>query len=130
MNLNKESEYNEPVPIDKLDLIIQLLHSIEDRITKIETHIAQIDETNTGVEKDCSKMRDHIQFIETTYDVIRTPLAYIKNNIDFIMGNDSQELPRINNTSKCDDRNILKYASQEYASQEYAIDNYATQELS
>lgn len=51
-------------PIDKLDLIILLLHSIEDRITKIETHIAQIDETNTGVEKDCSKMRDHIQLYQ------------------------------------------------------------------
>lgn len=93
--------------INKLDLIIDMIQSIEQRITKIEISIANIDEKNTGVEKDCSKMRDHIQFIETTYDIIRTPLAYIKNNIDFIMGNDSQELPQI----KCGETesNMIEY---------------------
>ena len=41
-------------------------------------------------------MKEHITFIETTYDTLRTPLGYIKNKIEFITGkNTSNELPQI-----------------------------------
>ncbi len=89
-----ESEYesvseSEPKPksdSNKLDYIILLLHTIEVRIENIESHLGNIDEKSKGVEQDCSKMREHIQFIETTYEAVRKPLNYITNNIDYMMG--------------------------------------------
>jgi archaellum component FlaC len=89
-----ESEYesvseSEPKPksdSNKLDYIILLLHTIEVRIENIESHLGNIDEKSKGVEQDCSKMREHIQFIETTYEAVRKPLNYITNNIEYMMG--------------------------------------------
>ena len=43
-------------------------------------------------------MSKHIDFIEKTYDVVRTPLNYIKNKIEYIMSNNNNmttELPQI-----------------------------------
>jgi hypothetical protein len=51
-----------------------------------------------NVEKDCEQMREHIQFVETTYNVVRKPLNYLTNRINVMLtstnGNDV-ELPQI-----------------------------------
>jgi len=81
----------------KLDIIIEMLQSIEHRIENIEMKLEYMDENSKSVEKNCSKMGKHILLIENVYESVRKPLTYIKNNIDFIMNNDSNELPVIAN---------------------------------
>jgi len=88
-----ESEHKPKSDSNKLDYIILLLHTIEVRIENIESHLGNIDEKSKGVEQDCSKMREHIQFIETTYEAVRNPLNYITNNIDYMMGKELTNLP-------------------------------------
>ena len=80
--------------MDKCDLILESLKNIETRLTKLE-------EINNIVQKDCSKMSNHINFIEHTYTLIRTPLGYFKNNIEYLMGNtnNNNNLPLINNNN-------------------------------
>lgn len=80
--------------MDKLDLIIEMLKSIEERLSTLEKTMKDGMEKNKIVEENCSKMREHIDFIEHTYSVIRTPLSYLKTKIEYVMGKEiTQELP-------------------------------------
>jgi len=82
--------------MDKQDLIIDMLKSIEERLNNIEKLVGIIVENNKHVEEDCSKMRQHIDFIENTYSLVRTPLSYLKTKIEYVMGREStNELPTI-----------------------------------
>ena len=82
----------------KLDKIISILTNIEIRLDKIEENIIGIKEDNKVVEKDCLKMREHIDFVEHTYDAVKMPLNYLKNNIEYIMGSKSADLLLLEDT--------------------------------
>jgi archaellum component FlaC len=58
----------------KLEKIENRLESIENRLETIEEHLGIVKE-------DCSKMGQHINFVENTYSVLRTPLNYITRMI-------------------------------------------------
>ena len=67
---------------------------LEERLANIETIIGIVVKNNKIVEEDCSKMRQHIDFIENTYALVRTPLSYIKEKIEYVMGKEiTNELP-------------------------------------
>jgi hypothetical protein len=71
---------------EKLDKIIDTLEVIKLRLDKIEERI----------EKDCSKMSEHINFVENTYTLVRAPLNFLKNKVENVMGrNSKQDLPQI-----------------------------------
>ena len=70
---------------EKLDKIIYSLQDIEERLVKLE-------KTNEGIQHDCSKMNDHITFIEYTYSVVKKPLEYIINLTQF-----KNKLPELKN---------------------------------
>ena len=53
---------------------IEILKSIEKRLDVIENHLGI-------VKTDCSKMGEHIQFVENTYQILRTPLNYIMGRV-------------------------------------------------
>ncbi len=62
-----------------------------DRITKIETDIAQIKlqlsqitEMLITLTKSSEKLNNHIDFVEHTYDTLKTPLNYIKDTVNRI----------------------------------------------
>ena len=42
-------------------------------------------------------MNNHIDFIEETYTTLQTPLNYVKNKVEYLMGynNESKSLPTI-----------------------------------
>ena len=82
----------------QLNTIIMILTNIEKRLDKIEENIIGIKEDNKAVEKDCLKMREHIDFVEHTYDAVKMPLNYLKNNIEYIMGSKSVDLLLIEDT--------------------------------
>lgn len=69
--------------------ILSSLKRIETRLDTIENHLKIVN-------KDCSKMNEHIEFVEKTYNAARTPLNYIKNKIEYMMsGNTGTELPKL-----------------------------------
>ncbi len=70
----------------KLDTILDSLQHIERRLEKLE--------------KDSSKMSDHINFIQKTYNIVRVPLSYLKNKVEHLMGSHTaSELPVIQNNT-------------------------------
>lgn len=80
----------------------QTLKNIQLQLNRIEEKINSLEEKLTKVESDCSKMNSHINFVEQTYSVVRTPLNYLKNKVDILMGNNNidPELPLIKNNSE------------------------------
>jgi hypothetical protein len=71
-----------------MDEILETLHDINKRLENIEKHMGIL-------EKDCSKMSEHIRFVEKTYDMLRGPLGYLKNKVDYLTGASRVELPPI-----------------------------------
>ena len=57
-----------------MEEIIQLLKNIEKRLDSIEEHIGIVG-------KDCSKINDHITFVETTYNTLRKPFNYFAKKV-------------------------------------------------
>ena len=79
------------------DKLIKIMTRLEERLANIETIIGIVVKNNKIVEEDCSKMRQHIDFIENTYALVRTPLSYIKEKIEYVMGRETTtELPLLN----------------------------------
>ena len=64
---------------------------------KVLESLQRIEERLGIIEKDCSTMRSHINFIENTYVIVRGPLQYLKSKLDSITGVETQTLPSIEN---------------------------------
>ena len=72
--------------------ILESIKNIEARLTRIEELLT----------KNTEKMESHIDFIETTYNTVRTPLNYIKNKVECLIGGanvNQKDLPQIKNNS-------------------------------
>ena len=80
----------------------QTLKNIQLQLNRIEEKITNLEEKISKVDSDCSKMNSHINFVEQTYAVVRTPLNYLKTKVDILMGNNNidPELPLIKNNSE------------------------------
>ena len=92
------------IPEPKLDKIIEMLTIIEARLDRMEDSIKDIRENNKTMQKDCSKMCKHVDFVETTYSAVRTPLSYIKHHVEYMMGKTSaKDLPTIEYKDECQD---------------------------
>jgi hypothetical protein len=52
---------------------------------KINTLEKKVDKLLELVEKDCKKMRDHIDFVEHVYDNVKTPFNYVMNSVNSLM---------------------------------------------
>jgi hypothetical protein len=73
--------------------LLEVLKNIDLRLKNIEY---QLNIKLTNIETDCSKMNNHINFVENTYNRVRIPLNYIKNKIEIIIGaSNNNELPLI-----------------------------------
>ena len=68
---------------DKLDMILEKLQKLENRLERIEDKL----EKNT---EDCQKMSSHIDFIESVYSGLKSPLEYMKYRLGF---SSSKHLP-------------------------------------
>ena len=62
---------------NKLDLILNKLGDLEERVERIEAS--------------CSGMDSHIGFVENVYGTLRSPLNYITYYINRLSGSTSQE---------------------------------------
>ena len=69
---------------DKLKLIEARLNNIEDKLDLIIRYIEK------DVKKNCSKMGEHIDFIEKIYDNVKNPLGYLCHKLNYFSNNDKQ----------------------------------------
>ena len=65
----------------KMDIIILILQRIENKLNEVE--------------KSCGGMDEHINFVESVYSTVRSPLDFIVNKTKYLMNNSqsSEALP-------------------------------------
>ena len=44
------------------------------------------------LEKDCKKMSDHIDFVETVYDNVKMPFYYVMDKVNYLVTNDNKTI--------------------------------------
>lgn len=85
--------------IDELKIKINNLEIlIIESFSRLESKINDLEKNKLNhVQEACDKMNNHIDFIEETYTTLQTPLNYVKNKVEYLMGynNESKSLPTI-----------------------------------
>ena len=71
---------------DRIDFIIKKLNSIDKKID------ALVKDINEDVKPKCNKMSSHIDFIEKVYSVVKSPLGFMCERINFLSKNKTYEL--------------------------------------
>ena len=56
------------------------LDAFEVRLRNIEKLLSEIDEKLNQLNKSCTNMDEHISFVESVYDTMKKPFAYILPN--------------------------------------------------
>lgn len=58
------------------------LKNIKDDIKEIKKSISELKEAIETLNETCSRMNNHITFVEDTYETLKTPLNFIKNKVE------------------------------------------------
>jgi len=61
---------------NKLNLIIKEIQFIKEDLIKINKKLEKLEK----LENDCSKMSEHIDFVDSIYQQVKYPLNYFTNN--------------------------------------------------
>jgi hypothetical protein len=69
-----------------LEEVKKQLADIDNRLTLFD---AKIDRILELVETDCKKMREHIDFVETVYDKVKSPFNYVMDRVSYFANNDN-----------------------------------------
>ena len=79
-----------------MEKVIAMLEETNQRLAQIEADLKLLTEENQSVKTNCQKMGKHIDFVQDTYEVVRSPLNYLKKKLEFIMGSlPNHDLPQI-----------------------------------
>lgn len=69
-------------------MVIAKINSIEKKTDSIENHLREIDNKLTDLiilmndnKRDCEKMSSHIDFIDSVYEKLKTPIDYVCNRL-------------------------------------------------
>ncbi len=85
--------------IDELKIKLNNLEIlIIESFSRLESKINDLEKNKLNhVQEACDKMNNHIDFIEETYTTLQTPLNYVKNKVEYLMGykNENKSLPTI-----------------------------------
>ena len=68
---------------DKIDIVLRKLESLEEKIVRLE------DKLNDNSDN-CKKMSNHIDFVESVYTGLKSPLEYMRYKLGF---SESKQLP-------------------------------------
>ena len=60
-----------------LELVLQKLEELENSHLNLERKVDEI-------HKNTKRMEDHINFVETTYDKVKTPFHYLMNKVNLL----------------------------------------------
>ena len=69
--------------LNKLD---SRLNKLDSSIDKLDSRLNNIEQLMNNNNKECIKMGNHIDFIDTIYENVKHPLGYICNNVKYYMG--------------------------------------------
>jgi hypothetical protein len=78
--------------------INSLENLIIERFDKLEKMFNDLENNKLNhVQESCDRMNTHIDFINETYTTLETPLNYVKNKVEYLMGYtaESKSLPSI-----------------------------------
>ena len=83
-NLKTDLKFNQN-NVDIYNILIdikQSLKNLENNFEKVNTRLDNIEKEIRDNKIDCQKMRSHISFVENTYDSLKRPLFFLKNQVD------------------------------------------------
>ena len=66
---------------------------LDEKLDDLKYEIGLLREMMEKLVKKASRLDDHIDFVENTYDIARTPLNYILSNVSKVMGKCQKSLP-------------------------------------
>ena len=75
-----------------------ILKKFDEIDKKIDTLIQQNNDNDNKMNEikvECQKMGSHINFVEDTYNVLQTPLNFVKRSVERLMGSSSGELKNL-----------------------------------
>jgi SMC interacting uncharacterized protein involved in chromosome segregation len=75
--------------------ITNLEKLILEKFAEIDKKLDSLIENNKEITTECKKMGSHINFIEDTYNVLQTPLNYVKKSVERLMGSSSSDLKNL-----------------------------------
>jgi len=80
------------------ELKLQIAHLeklILEKFAEIDKKLDALIENNKEITIECKKMGSHINFVEDTYNVLQTPLNYVKKSVERLMGSSSSDLKNL-----------------------------------
>ena len=66
---------------------------LDEKLDDLINEVRELREMMERLVKKASRLDDHIDFVENTYDIARTPLNYILSNVSKVMGKCQKSLP-------------------------------------
>jgi hypothetical protein len=76
-------------------LIINKFDEIDKKIDALIQQNNNNDNKMNEIKIECQKMGSHIDFVEDTYNVLQTPLNFVKRSVERLMGSSSGELKNL-----------------------------------
>jgi len=76
-------------------LIINKFDEIDKKIDALIQKNNNNDNKMNEIKIECQKMGSHIDFVEDTYNVLQTPLNFVKRSVERLMGSSSGELKNL-----------------------------------
>lgn len=76
-------------------LMLQKFEEIDKKLDAITEHNRLGDTKMNEIKVECQKMGSHIDFVEDTYNVLQTPLNFVKRSVERLMGSSSGELKNL-----------------------------------
>ena len=85
------------------------LSFLEEKIDLLDSKIEKILKLTLSNTDNTNKMSNHIDFIEKNYKIVRKPLDFLKNKIEYLMGSEqTNPLLSIDNISDKSDKVICR----------------------
>jgi chromosome segregation ATPase len=73
-------------------LIIEKFEQLDKKIDSINDNNNINNKKMDDIKIECTKMGSHIDFIEDTYNILQTPLNYVKKSVERLIGSSSKDL--------------------------------------
>ena len=76
-------------------LMLQKFEEIDKKLDAITEQNRLGDTKMNEIKIECQKMGSHIDFVEDTYNVLQTPLNFVKRSVERLIGSSSGELKNL-----------------------------------
>ena len=80
-----------------MDIIQQDIKKLQHDVQQLTKAVQNLTQVCSQMDKSSKKMGDHIDFVEATYETVRSPLTYISNRVNQLRGLEQNDLPRLKN---------------------------------